>query len=138
MKRIFFFLITITILSACSKDFDDKLEGKWQLKTVVTEGSVTPVDTVWYNFQNKLFMYQIHIPKTGGMKICHGFKTVNEGDMLYLELAHSPYESEEEMMKNFFPSTDWGMTKRTFKIEKLKGKELILEDKNTRYFFKKF
>lgn len=139
MKRFLFLSLPLFLFWACSNnDFDDKLEGKWQLRTVQTPNETMVVDTVWYNFQNKLFKYQIYSPTTGGTPICHGFKTVKDDNLLFIELAASPYETKEEMIQKFLPQTDWETTERTFVIEKLKGKELILKDADKTYIFRKF
>ncbi len=122
-------LVGALLLASCSKDDDDKLEGKWQLRQVEESGQVTPVDTVFYNFQNSLFMYQIYEPATDGMKHRYGYKTIEAEKQLLLEL---------EKDDNFLPSTDWDSIKETFTIERLKGKELILLRNDKRYIFRKF
>lgn len=137
MRNIFFVLLSILLFAACSKDMDDKLDGKWQLRAIESpEGSIT-VDTVWYNFQNELFKYQIRSRSTGNMRTCHGFKAIKD-KTLSIQLDAYGYNSLEDLQKRFLPYTDWDTTTRTFSIEKLSGKDLILTDKGKRYIFKKF
>lgn len=122
-------LAGLLFLASCSNDDDDKLEGKWQLRKVEESRQITPVDTVFYNFQNSLFMYQIYTPATDGMQHRYGFKTLEENKQLVLEL---------EKDENFLPLTDWDSVKESFTIERIKGKELILLRNDKRYIFRKF
>lgn len=119
----------LLILASCSKDDDDKLEGKWQLRQVEEKGKITPVDTVFYNFQNTLFMYQIYIPATDEISHCYGYKTLEADRKLLLEL-----EDGEKIL----PETDWDNVKEYFKIEQLSGSKLILSRADKRYIFRKF
>lgn len=130
MIRLFTTLLAgLLILASCSKDDDDKLEGKWQLRQVEVNGQTTPVDTVFYNFQNALFQYQVYSPATEGMRHCYGYKTVGKDRELLLELQDGV---------KFLPLTDWNDVKEIFTIERLKGKELILERNEKRYIFRRF
>ena len=59
-KMKYWMIAAVTILmAACSNDTEHKLEGKWQLQQVEANGDVIQADTVFYNFQNILFMYQL-------------------------------------------------------------------------------
>lgn len=137
MIRNFIVALCMVLLTiSCSKDTDDKLEGKWQLKEVILEnGQVQPVDTVWYNFMNSLFMYQLYdTARVGDNKYRHsyGFKTW-DGDSLMLELTSDP-----QLVKDFLPYTDWDEQRRMFLIEEVNGKELILTSEGSQYNFRKF
>ena len=63
MKVMKYWMIAavVIILAACSNDTEHKLEGKWQLQQVEANGEVIQADTVFYNFQNILFMYQVYL-----------------------------------------------------------------------------
>lgn len=115
---------------SCSKDDDDKLDGKWQLRQMEVDGQTIQVDTVFYNFQSSLFMYQIVNPATEGVSHCYGFKEWEGESTLQLELTGLP--------SGFLSSTDWTEAKESFTVEKLTGNKLILNRENKRYIFRKF
>lgn len=129
MRLLTTLFAALFILVSCSKDDDDKLEGKWQLRQVEENGLTTTVDTVFYNFQNVLFMYQVYQPATDQTPHCYGYKVIEEGNQLVLEL-----EDGEE----FLPLTDWENVKESFTIEQLSSNKLILNRANKRYIFRKF
>ena len=95
-------------------------------------GEVIQADTVFYNFQNILFMYQIYQPDSNSVLYRYGYNTVNE-NKLTLELEHNP-----NTLDKFLPYTDWSSKTRVFTIEKLSGKQLILDSEGKRYIFRKF
>lgn len=109
-------------------DTDGKLAGKWQLRSVESDLVSIPVDTVYYNFQNALFMYQVRLPD-GQMPLSYGYKTVVGDDELLLELLD----------KSFVDTyTNWGDTAKVFTIKKLDSKQLVLESEKIIYNFRKF
>lgn len=121
------------ILAACSNDTERKLDGKWQLQQMEANGEVIKADTVYYNFQNLLFMYQVYLPATETFVIQYGNNSVEDDDKLILQLADDPGP-----ISNFLRYTDWQSGTRTFTIEKLSGKQLILNSEGKRYIFRKF
>jgi hypothetical protein len=119
----------LLLLTACSKSTNSLLEGKWQLQQIEADGAVQQIDTVFYNFQTSLFMYQIYNRSAEKYSVCYGYKTLTEEGELLLELLDS----------SFLPSTDWIMSKQTFTIEKVTGSRLVLSSEDRkRYFFRKF
>ena len=58
-------LITFCVIlfASCSKDTESKLFGKWQLQKVEINGDVQNVDTIYFNFEHSLFMYQVYVAK---------------------------------------------------------------------------
>lgn len=127
-------LIAILILTSCEPDRGDKLDGKWLLKkTVQADGTVHAVDTVWYNFQNTLFMYQLYEPATDKYRYIYGFKTWESKDRISLQLNPDPVSVE-----SFLPYTDWDSKTRSFTIEKQSGGELVLRSEDQIYHFRKF
>lgn len=123
----------VIILAACNDDIEHKLEGKWQLQQVEADGEVIQADTVYYNFQNILFMYQVFIPDSNKFVSQYGFNTLEEDNKITLELAHDP-----RPIANFLPFTDWKSERRTFTIEESNRKHLILSNEGKRYTFRKF
>ncbi|MDR0536894.1 MAG: lipocalin-like domain-containing protein [Tannerellaceae bacterium] len=128
-----FFLLSLVFLS-CSNETDDKLDGKWQLQKVEINGTAFDVDTIYYNFQTSLFMYQIYQPSSNSFKHCFGFKTVEDNKQLFLELT--PYGSIS--IPAFLPYTDWSASKRNFSIEQLNNTRLVLKGDGKSYVFRKF
>ena len=134
MKGMKYWIIAAVaiLMAACNNDTEHKLEGKWQLQQVEANGEVIQADTVFYNFQNILFMYQIYQPDSNSVLYRYGYNTVDE-NKLTLELEHNP-----NTLDKFLPYTDWNSNTRVFTIEKLSGKQLILDSEGKRYIFRKF
>ena len=120
-------------LIACGDSLERQLEGKWQLKTVEQNGQIETVDTVWYNFQNSLFEYQVYVPAIDSVRNMYGYKTLVGDQHLELELV-----SYFITIKDFLPLTDWSSSKRTFQIEESSGSRLTLSSEGKTYTFKKY
>ena len=120
-------------LIACGDSLERQLEGKWQLKTVEQNGQIETVDTVWYNFQNSLFEYQVYVPTIDSVRNMYGYKTLVDDQHLELELV-----SYFITIKDFLPITDWSAPKRTFQIEESTGSRLTLSSEGKTYIFKKY
>ena len=121
------------IMAACNDDIEHKLEGKWQLQQVEADGEVILADTVFYNFQNVLFMYQVYLLDSNMYVLQHGFNTLKDENQLTLELSNVPRQAT-----NFIKYTDLKETVRTFTIEESNRKHLILNSEGKRYTFRKF
>ena len=121
------------LLVSCSKSPEDRLWGKWQLREVVSPTGVEQVDTVWYNFQNSLFLFQVYRPQSDSMQYCYGYNTLTNETEIQLDLISNP-----KPVAQFLPYTDWEDRQRTFRIDKLTGSELILSDEEQTYRLRKF
>lgn len=135
MKKWIAAVCLLISMLACSKDTQDKLYGKWQLREVVEAGGTSHrVDTVWYNFQTSLFMYQMAVVSDTSTvyRQAYGFNTLEGADNLLLELV------DPAPISAFLPYTDWPAARRSFTIDKVDRKELILSTDNKRYIFHKF
>lgn len=132
MVRNIVVIACIVLFAGCSKDTESKLFGKWQLQQTEANGIVEKTDTVYFNFEHSLFMYQIYTPATDSFRQQYGYNTENENNLL-LELEDSP-----RPIQDFLPYTDWKSGKRTYTIEKLDGKHLILASEGKTYTFRKF
>lgn len=135
-KNIAVVICLLLLLASCSKDTEDKLMGKWQLKEVVDpQGDIQRVDTVWYNFQTSIFMYLIYEPSSGeyAYRRSYGYNRVEEDNRLWIQLISDPQPVNE-----FLEYTDWSSAQQTFIIEKLSRKDLILSSDNKQYIFRKF
>lgn len=124
-------LLAIFLWSACDSHTTE-FEGKWQLAEIEYAGNVTPVDTVWYNFQTSLFQYQIYDRTTDQYLAVHGYHTYENG-IFSLDLFQS---TEDE--RNFLERTDWDSAQRSFSVEEISREKLILSDDGKRYIFRKF
>lgn len=136
MKKMKYWIlaaVAILLVASCHNDTVHKLEGKWQLQQVEANGDLIEADTVFYNFQNTLFMYQVYIPADDRYVLQQGFNTIKDEDQLILEFANDPRPANE-----FLQYTDWTSVTRTFTIEKVSGKQLILNSEGKRYIFRKF
>ena len=120
--------------NACDS-YTTEFEGKWQLTEVESAGVVTSVDTVWYNFQTSLlslFQYQIYDRATDQYLAVHGYHTYEDG-ILSLDLFQST-----EAERDFLMRTDWDSAQRSFSVDEISRKKLILSDDGKRYIFRKF
>lgn len=133
MKYWILAAVAVLLVASCHNDTVHKLEGKWQLQQVEANGDLIEADTVFYNFQNTLFMYQVYIPADDRYVLQQGFNTIKDEDQLILEFANDPRPANE-----FLQYTDWTSVTRTFTIEKVSGKQLILNSEGKRYIFRKF
>jgi hypothetical protein len=130
MKQLAFGILLMSLFAACSNDLERKIEGKWQLKEVIEGDKVTVVDTVYYNFQNTLFMYQIANGAPNTNAISYGYKTEqNDGEDLLLELEDANFIKER---------TDWTELKTLFTVEDVSHSKLILKSNGKIYQFDKF
>lgn len=133
LKRMIALCGGLLSLIACGDSLERQLEGKWQLKTVEQNGQIETVDTVWYNFQNSLFEYQVYVPAIDSVRNMYGYKTLVDDQHLELELV-----SYFITIKDFLPLTDWSSSKRTFQIEESTGSRLTLSSEGKTYTFKKY
>ncbi|MDR1918419.1 MAG: lipocalin-like domain-containing protein [Tannerellaceae bacterium] len=126
-------ILAFLVLAACSDGISDRLEGKWQLQQVETNGRTEKTDTMFYNFQTSLFMYQIYHPEVDTFSHCYGFKVMETKNQLMLELTGYAVS-----LNKFLPQTDWLSSKRRFVVEQLTEKRLVLSADDKRYTFRKF
>ena len=133
LKRMIALCGGLLSLIACGDSLERQLEGKWQLKTVEQNGQIETVDTVWYNFQNSLFEYQVYVPAIDSVRNMYGYKTLVDDQHLELELV-----SYFITIKDFLPITDWSAPKRIFQIEESTGSRLTLSSEGKTYIFKKY
>jgi len=134
-KQFWLSAVLVSLLAtACRRDDYEMLEGKWQLKTVEQGSVVTAVDTVWYNFQSaSMFMYLIYKADTQEYTHCYGIRTQPDAAILDLELMSWGTDAQD-----FIRQTDWNETTRTFTVETLTSKRLVLTSGGKKYVFIKF
>lgn len=133
MVKNFLIGACILLFASCNKDNQDKIFGKWQMQKVEANGVTEAVDTIYYNFEHGLFMYQIYSPARDTFMFNYGFSVFEKENKVLLELTDKPGD-----LDNFIHYTDWASVKRQFTIDKLSVKELILSSEDKSYTFRKF
>lgn len=133
MVRNILIAVCVILFAACSKDTESKLFGKWQLQQTEANGVVQDVDTIYFNFEHSLFMYQVYLPVIDSFRHSYGYNTLEGDKTLLLELTANPAPVDR-----FLPYTDWDSAKRTYTIDKLTTKQLILSSEGKTYTFRKF
>lgn len=133
MVRNILIAFCVILFVSCSKDTESKLFGKWQLQKVEASGNVQNVDTVYFNFEHSLFMYQVYVTEIDSFRHQYGYNTLEGEKTLLLELENDP-----RPISKFQPYTDWDSSKQTYTIDKLESKQLILSREGKTYTFRKF
>jgi hypothetical protein len=136
MKRVFYTLLVLLMLSACDKlilkvDGDDaNLQGKWQQ---------TPEDTVFFNFQKNLFQYQIYVEKDS-MKQAYGYYTLNENKTIKLELLqeHSSFSLDHLGWNTIYSGNYQDTIYKIFHVDLINSKKMVLSSGNETLNFQKF
>ena len=129
MKKYCLLFIVFAFFFSCDDATTTNLSGKWQLKTVEKNGLEAVVDTVWYNFQSEsIFSIQIYEAQQDEYLAIIGMKTLKD-NVLSIELGSTVY----------IEYTDWDSIYRSFTIDKVNRKELILiSEEGYTYSFIKF
>lgn len=131
--RAFCIALVAYSLVSCEKTTDEKLCGKWQLRSY--EGAhcgFHAVDSVFYNFDSRVFRLQL--VKNSMLKDSrYGMYTLY-GDSLYMELSDPAYRNEEAMARWY----GWNGYYRRFLIRELSSRRLQLSCDDTLYSFRKF
>jgi len=134
MKLNVLILFIFLFFIACDDVSFSPLIGKWQLKTVEKNGTTTPVDTVWYNFQSmSLFSLQIYLSKQDSYKEYAGFRTQEE------KVLSIGMSCDEEGFTEILTYSDWHDRHRSFTIVNLSRRRLVLQsEEGYVYSFIKF
>jgi len=119
MKKYYLISILFALFFSCDDIPTSLLIGKWQLNTIEKNGVEIPVDTVWYNFQSvSVFAIQIYTPQLDTVYMNKGARKQVDND-LFIELESEAY----------LYLTDWDSASRSFTIEKVNRKNLVLLSK---------
>jgi len=138
MKKTFLFVTcSLLFLASCDRIFVHvsgmaaELQGKWQMDNA---------DTVYYNFQNSLFQYQIY-RKPNAMSQAFGFYFVHGNTDLELRLLQEYAAFPLDYMGwDTLHSATAGFDTifQTFKIEQITSTKLILQSDKGKFSFHKF
>jgi len=135
-KAIFFVTCTVLFLISCDKLFvgisgmEADLQGKWQQDNA---------DTVFYNFQNSLFGYQIYLNKVT-IKQVFGYYNMYGDTAIDLRLLseYADFSLKPLGWDTLYSATGQDTIFKSFKIEELTSKKLILRSDNGKTSFHKF
>ncbi|MCL1934182.1 MAG: lipocalin-like domain-containing protein [Candidatus Azobacteroides sp.] len=135
-KTLFFVICSLLFLISCDKLFisvsgkEVDLQGKWQMDDA---------DTVYYNFQNSLFQYQIYLKKDG-MSQVFGYYTLYGDTALDLRLLkeYASFPLDYLGWDTLYSSTGQDTIFKVFEIIKFTNKELILHSNSGKMSFHKF
>ncbi|MCD7932592.1 MAG: lipocalin-like domain-containing protein [Tannerellaceae bacterium] len=137
MNKIWLLLPLLLVgTMACDKT-QYKLEGKWQIEQIEhTDDRIEKLDTIYFNFMNTLFSYQVYRPATDSYAQYPGFRHMPEDDVMEIEFAESSeFGTTPEKSA---AAVGWSDYKRRFRIEKLGRKQLILSSEGEVYTFHNF
>ena len=140
-KTLFFMICSLVFIVSCDKLFvhvsgkEAELQGKWQMDNA---------DTVFFNFQNSLFLYQIYL-KTDYMTDVYGYYS------LYTDSLDAKLCLDIKLLRQYaslsLDHLGWDTLRsetgqdtifKAFKVEQLTSKKLILESNNEKISFHKF
>ena len=134
MKNYCLILFSFLLFVACDNVTFSPIVGKWQLKTIEKNGDITPVDTVWYNFQSiSLFSIQIYVSQQDTFIQFFGVRIEEEK-----ELSIRMFCNTEEFIE-MISLSDWTNRNRSFTIVHLNRRRLLLQSEEGHvYSFNKF
>jgi len=135
-KTLFFAICSFLFLVSCDKFFinisgkEADLQGKWQMDNA---------DTVYYNFQNSLFQYQIYLMK-GEISQVQGYYTLYGDTALDLRLLreYASFPLDYLGWDTLYSSTGQDTIFKAFKIEKFTSNHLVIFSNKGKFSFHKF
>ena len=135
-KTLLFVACSLFLMISCDKIFvhvsgeEANLQGKWQMDNA---------DTVYYNFQNSLFQYQIY-RKKDVMSNAYGYYFLYGDTALDLLLLreYAPFSLDHLGWDTLWSSTGQDTIFKAFKIAKYTRNKLILKSNTGEISFHKF
>lgn len=135
-NTLFFVTCSLLFLVSCDKLFvrvsgkEAELQGKWQMDNA---------DTVYYNFQNNLFQYQIYRTKDA-MSQVYGYYYLFGDTSIELRLlrSYANFSLNHLGWDTLRSATGQDTILKTFKIEELTTKKLILYSNTGKISFHRF
>lgn len=131
-------------LVSCMNDGGSDWVGKWQLREYqYPDGEVQNVDSIFYGFQNGSFLAYC-MNENGWYESFYGYYKLKDDEIsitLWPDNSSGNEEAHEELVtsasyKKFFGWGDAG--ERTFKVEGLTKKKMVLNHEGTKYVFRKY
>jgi len=135
-KTLFFVICSLIFLISCDEMFirvsgkEADLQGKWQMDNA---------DTVYYNFQNSLFLYQIYL-KQDKMSSVQGYYILYGDTALELRLLrqYASFSLNYLGWDTLRSETGQDTIFKVFTIEKFTTKKLIISSEDEKMSFHKF
>lgn len=110
---------------SCSKGFDDRLRGQWQLREFVEDTETHEFTKVFYKFSKQVFAFQSSDTIIYGQFFQHG-------DSLLLEIP------DLESVSESLAEVGWQTTREKVLIRSLSSRKLELTQGNKYWRFRKF
>jgi len=134
--KIFLVICSVFFFGSCDKIFlgvegkDADLQGKWQMDNA---------DTVYYNFQNNLFQYQIYLEKDQ-MSNIYGFYILHGDTAIDLQLLRENVSFSLDYLRwdTIYALNGPDTIYKSFIIKQLTSKKLVLSSDNEDISFHKF
>ena len=135
-KTLFFVICSLVLLVSCDKLFvhisgkEAELQGKWQMDNA---------DTVYFNFQNSLFQYQIYLKKdvissVVGYYYLYGDTAID----LRLLRQYASFSLDYLGWDTLCSATGQDTIFKAFKIESFTNNKLILTSDNGKLSFHRY
>lgn len=124
-KYILVLLTVFVVFTSCSKGFDDRLRGQWQLKEYSEDSDRHEFSKVFYKFSKQVFAFQ------SSDTILYGQFFQNE-DSLIIEFP------DQNLVPYSLTEIGWLKNKEKFNIRSLSSKKLELTQGNKYWRFRKF
>ena len=133
MKLKYIYSILFLAFLSCSKDNEEKIEGRWQTTTIESSRHNLRADSLFWSFD---------------MGVCE-FQTLQSSNPHYAEQIYANYRIEGDSVKISIPSKymhlatqnrylDWNTAERKFAIRELSSTSLKLSVNDTIYSFRKY
>lgn len=124
-KHIYLLLLLLVLTVGCSKGFDDRLRGQWQLREYSSGAEQKQFDEVFYKFSRQVLL----VEAPGGS--AYG-QFIQNGDSLILELP------DNETLPAAFRAFGWTSTHERVAIRSLSRNKLELTQGDKYWKFRKF
>jgi hypothetical protein len=136
-NKLFLVICSAFFFCSCDKIFLDvegkeaDLQGKWQMDNA---------DTVYYNFQKKLFQYQIYLKKDSLSEGLYGYYVLHGDTAIDLQLLrqYASFSLDYLGWDTIRASNGNDTICKSFKIKQLTNKQLILSSGSENISFHKF
>lgn len=129
---LFFIALSATFVFSSCTDDEFQLKNKWQLREYrYPDGTVTKVDSVFYNLQKNSFSAQCMTVNGYYIEFYGNYSLVNNE----LSITLLPEMMQQSDYNKFF---GWPDASRTFKVEELSSSKLRLNYNDTISVFRKY
>ncbi len=143
MKKILFILLAFSFCFSCSDEPEHRMSGMWQLKTVNVSGHESRVDTVFYSFQRGVVFSFTVLLNENETLVSYGYLDFPSEKEMIVSLDTTKNSSgnyiniNEELVNQYGWSND-NKYEKTFLIERLSSKKMVLSSEGTIYSFNKY